>query len=76
MTIIMQISAFVLFIWCFSVVAYVLGRVEAVKDFVPYSINPGVMYLFFTIFLFNPIPIFYHKSRFWLIKILVSFVYF
>jgi len=65
-----EIAALVLFVWCFSVVAYVLGRVEVVEKIVPYSYNPGVMYLFFVIFLLNPIPMFYHKSRFWLIKIL------
>jgi len=39
---------------------------------IPAEVGPSVMLLIFPAIFFIPLPIFYHRSRFWLIRILVS----
>ena len=66
-----QLSAALAVVWCSSVLLYLFSGYLHISGYIfPLSLA-GLMLLF----LINPIPIFHHSSRMWLLKILVSLEY-
>lgn len=63
-----QIAGFLGILWCLSLLACFFAPVSVIPTYV----YPLVLYGFMVFFLINPTKTFYYKSRFWLLKLLVS----
>lgn len=58
--------------WSISVLGFMFGEQLSIPAFT----NPLTLIMVMVVFLFNPAPILMHTSRFWLIKVFVSFIIF
>lgn len=63
-----QIAGFLGVLWCLSILSCLYSE----YIYVPMQINPLILYGFMMLFLINPFKTCYYKSRFWLLKLLVS----
>lgn len=63
-----QIAGFLGILWCLSLLACFFAPISVIPTYV----YPLVLYGFMVFFLINPTKTFYYKSRFWLLKLLVS----
>lgn len=63
-----QIAGFLGILWCLSLLACFFAPLSVIPTYV----YPLVLYGFMFFFLINPTKTFYYKSRFWLLKLLVS----
>lgn len=64
----LQIAGFLGVLWCLSILCCLYSEYL----YVPMQINPLILYGFMMLFLINPFKTCYYKSRFWLLKLLVS----
>lgn len=64
----LQIAGFLGVLWCLSLLACIYGKFT----YIPMQVNPLILYGFMLLFLINPTKTLYYKSRFWLLKLLVS----
>lgn len=64
----LQIAGFLGVLWCLSILSCLYSEYIHVSM----QINPLILYGFMILFLINPIKTCYYKSRFWLLKLLVS----
>ena len=60
----LELGAFLMAIWLIS---FNIFLVAFYLDFYPY-IHPFAFVIFLVLFVINPLPIFYHKARWWLVK--------
>ncbi|XP_078488792.1 xenotropic and polytropic retrovirus receptor 1 homolog [Ciona intestinalis] len=63
-----EISAIFAIIWSLSLISYLFGSLSTLRSIVPVFLNPALVYIAYLVFLFNPLPILFHKARFWLLK--------
>lgn len=64
----LQIAGFLGVLWCLSILSCLYSEYTQL----PTQINPLILYGFMVLFLINPFKTCYYKSRFWLLKLLVS----
>lgn len=67
-SILYQIAGFLGILWCLSLLACFFAPITVIPTYV----YPLALYGFMFFFLINPTKTFYYKSRFWLLKLLVS----
>lgn len=67
-SILYQIAGFLGILWCLSLLACFFAPIIVIPTYV----YPLALYGFMFFFLINPTKTFYYKSRFWLLKLLVS----
>ncbi len=65
---VLQIAGFLGVLWCLSILSCLYSE----YTYLPMQINPLILYGFMLLFLINPFKTCYYKSRFWLLKLLVS----
>ena len=65
---VLQIAGFLGVLWCLSILSCLYSE----YTYLPMQINPLILYGFMVLFLINPFKTCYYKSRFWLLKLLVS----
>lgn len=63
-----QIAGLLGVLWCVSL----LSCLFSYRILVPMQANPLALYGLFLLFLINPFKTCYYKSRFWLLKLLVT----
>ncbi|KAM4802747.1 solute carrier family 53 member 1-like [Urocitellus parryii] len=63
-----EIAGFLGILWCLSLLACFFSPIRVIPTYV----YPLALYGFMVFFLINPTKTFYYKSRFWLLKLLVS----
>lgn len=63
-----QIAGLLGVLWCVSLLSCLFSD----SILVPMQANPLALYGFFLLFLINPFKTCYYKSRFWLLKLLVT----
>uniref|UniRef100_A0A2K6KAM1 Solute carrier family 53 member 1 n=1 Tax=Rhinopithecus bieti TaxID=61621 RepID=A0A2K6KAM1_RHIBE len=63
-----EIAGFLGILWCLSLLACFFAPISVIPTYV----YPLALYGFMVFFLINPTKTFYYKSRFWLLKLLVS----
>ncbi|XP_012990542.1 xenotropic and polytropic retrovirus receptor 1a [Esox lucius] len=61
-----EIAGFLGVLWCMSILSCLYSE----YTMLPMQINPLILYGFMFLFLINPFKTGYHKSRFWLLKLL------
>ena len=64
----MEIACQLAVVWCSSFFLFIVSHYAALN--IPIYVHPLSIIIFMAAFLFNPFPIFYHRARFWAIKIL------
>ncbi|XP_039267129.2 xenotropic and polytropic retrovirus receptor 1 homolog [Styela clava] len=62
-----ELAALAGILWAISGIFLIFGNLEPLSDHFPVYLNPGLLYATYLIFLLNPLPILYHKARFWLL---------
>lgn len=65
---VLQIAGFLGVLWCLSILSCLYSE----YTYLPMQINPLILYGFMLLFFINPFKTCYYKSRFWLLKLLVS----
>uniref|UniRef100_H2YB38 SPX domain-containing protein n=1 Tax=Ciona savignyi TaxID=51511 RepID=H2YB38_CIOSA len=63
-----SISALFGIVWALSLISFQFGHLSSVRQILPVYLNPSLVYLAYLAFLLNPLPILFHKARFWLLK--------
>ncbi|CAH1271599.1 XPR1 [Branchiostoma lanceolatum] len=63
---ILEVASFMGVMWSLSVLGYIYSDVLKIPSFV----HPLVLVGFMLLFLLNPLKIFYHRARFWFLRIL------
>uniref|UniRef100_H2YB42 SPX domain-containing protein n=1 Tax=Ciona savignyi TaxID=51511 RepID=H2YB42_CIOSA len=63
-----HISALFGIVWALSLISFQFGHLSSVRQILPVYLNPSLVYLAYLAFLLNPLPILFHKARFWLLK--------
>ena len=63
-----EIASIFSVLWSISVIGFMFSEQLSI----PAYTNPLALIIIMVIFLFNPIPILMHTSRFWLLKVAVS----
>lgn len=66
---IVEIASVFSVLWSVSVIGYMFSEQFSIPAFT----NPLALITVMLMFLFNPAPVLMHTSRFWLLKVLVSF---
>lgn len=61
-----EIATFFGVLWCVGVIVYLLSNHLNVPPF----LSPLILFLFFTLYLLNPIRTFHYKARKWLLRVL------
>ncbi|KAL1022451.1 hypothetical protein UPYG_G00027810 [Umbra pygmaea] len=61
-----EIAGFLGVLWCLSILSCLYSE----YTLLPMQVNPLILYGFMFLFLINPFKTGYHKSRFWLLKLL------
>ena len=68
----LEVGTFLGIFWFVSVMSYVISAFYAIE----YYIHPLALITFLVIYLINPMPRFQYSSRVWLLKVLVSGIFF
>ncbi|XP_078606229.1 solute carrier family 53 member 1-like isoform X2 [Branchiostoma floridae x Branchiostoma japonicum] len=63
---ILEVASFLGVLWSMSVLGYIYSDVLKIPSFV----HPLILVGFMLLFLLNPLKIFYHRARFWFLRIL------
>lgn len=64
----MEIAAIFGVVWTLSLLSFLFSSSLSIPPYV----NPAALTLIMVIFLINPIKVFRHEARFWVLKVLVS----
>lgn len=62
-----ELAALIAVLWTLSSTAWSFSLVPPLSNYIHGSTSPGLMYIALIAFLFNPLPIFKHKARYWLL---------
>ena len=68
----MELAAIFGVVWTLSLLSFLYSSALSIQPFV----NPFALTIIMIVFLINPLRVFRHEARFWLLKILVSLFYY
>lgn len=68
----MELAAIFGVVWTLSLLSFLYSAALSIQPFV----NPFALTLIMIVFLINPLRVFRHEARFWLLKILVSLFFY